>query len=298
MKLPTLNGKEIVPVRLIPLITNAWLGQVIFSGILANRLKVSGWSFDSDFDEIEVSVYDEETDCSELCTITRAELIGSKERDNGFHAYHLNDDGIPVMMWASEWESIYREISLLEPVMRKEEEKIGVRNSLYAAWRLKATTVLPPGVFLWRNDLDLLWKTHLSYFTPTKYDPPDFRKMNYDAYIRPEYSELVWEGFEHLRPVDVEPPSVKKENLFKLYFIQAAILLNKKNKKWPSYLEIIRRIKHDSMDNGQVGAIVAGVDEKLKIINMIDDKPLTFKTVQNWLTELKKTIPKQSRIVT
>jgi hypothetical protein len=199
MKLPTIDGKEIVPVRLIPLITNAWLGHVTLAGILANILKVSGWPNASDYEQIEVNIYDEETDSTELTKIRRSELLGCQQRDNGVHAYHLSDDGEPVKMWPSEWEVIYREISVLEPVLRKTEEKNGVPDSMESAWRLKASKILPPGVFLWREELDLLWNEHISSFsTTTEYDPPDFRKMNYDVYIRPEYRKLIWEGFEHL----------------------------------------------------------------------------------------------------
>ena len=149
---------------------------------------------------IEVSVYDEKTGSSELKTITRAELIGRKKRVNGVHAFHLNDDGVPVIMRPSEWEAIYRDVSVLEPVLRKTEERNGVPDSMEAAWRLEATRVLPPGVFLYRDDFELLFQKHIGSFTSiTDYDPPDFRIINYSAYIRPEYKTLVWEGFGHLR---------------------------------------------------------------------------------------------------
>lgn len=198
--LPLIDGKQIIPVRLIPLIANAWLGQVTLAGILANMVQVSGWPYPSDHQTIEVSVYDEETGSSELKTITRGALIGRKKRVNGVHAFHLNDDGIPVKMRSSEWEAIYRDVSVLEPVLRKTEETNGVPDSMEAAWRLKATTVLPPGVFLYRDDFELLFQRHIGSFTSiTDHDPPDFRMINYSAYIRPEYKILVWEGFGHLR---------------------------------------------------------------------------------------------------
>jgi hypothetical protein len=200
MKLPTIQGREIVPVRLIPIITNARPGHRTLPGILANRLNIGGWHYSSDFDEIEVAVYDEETDCTERTTKTRAELIGPQKRDNGVAAYHLNDDGKPVKMRASEWRVIYHEISILEPVLREVEKKNGVYQSMESVWRLKATKILPPGVFLWREDLDLLLQAHIGYYGYTQFEPPDFREgVNYDAFIRPEYQKLIWEGFEHLR---------------------------------------------------------------------------------------------------
>ena len=200
--LPLINGKEIIPVRLIPLIVNAWIGQVTLAGILANKVQVSGWPYPSDHQPVEVSVYDEKTGSSELTTVTRADLIGRKKHVNGVHAFHLNDDGIPVIMRPSEWEAIYRDVSVLEPVLRKTEETNGVSDSMEAAWRLEATKVLPPGVFLYRDDYELLFQRHIDSFTSiTDYDPPDFRMINYSVYIRPEYKTLVWEGLGHLRQV-------------------------------------------------------------------------------------------------
>jgi hypothetical protein len=193
MKYPVIDGCEIVPVRLIPIIAaNSWLGRVAIAGILANRVKVSDWPYPSDHKRFEVIVYNEVTGCRELTMITRAKLICPQQRDNRVHAYHLNDEGIPVKMWPSEWEVIYREVSVLEPVLRKNEEKNGVPDSMESAWRLKTIKILPSGVFLWRDDFDLLWKAHISTFTlNTEYDPPDFRKLNHDAYIRPKYLTVV-----------------------------------------------------------------------------------------------------------
>jgi hypothetical protein len=205
MNLPVIQGREAVPVRLIPIITHGRLGPESLTGILANGMNIGGWHYPSDSDEIEVDVYDEESDAIELTKKTRAELIGPQARDNGVVAYHLNDGKTPVKMWVSEWVVIYREIKLLEPVLREQEKKIGVYQSMESVWRLKATKVLPPGVFLWREDMDILWKGHTDYYARTQYDPPDFRKgVNYNANIRPEYRILVWEGFEHLRSLTAD----------------------------------------------------------------------------------------------
>jgi hypothetical protein len=200
MKLPMIQGREAVPVRLIPIITHNELGQASLTGILANRLDIGSWHYPSDFDEIEVDVYDEETDTTERTTKTRAELIGPQGRDNEVAAYHLNDGKTPVKMWATEWDVIRHDIKLLEPVLREIKKKNGVPQSMEPVWRLEATKKLPPGVFLWREDMDLLWQRHTDYYGRTPYEPAYFRKgVNYEAYISPEYRALVWEGFEHLR---------------------------------------------------------------------------------------------------
>lgn len=214
MKLPVIGDKEIIPVRLIPFIANAWLGQVTLAGILANKVRISGWPYPSDSEQIEVSVRDEKTDCVETIMISRAELIGQQKRDNGIAAYHLNDDNEPVLMRASEWETIFREISVIEPLMRNAEKKNGVTDSMESTWRLKVTEVLPPGVFLWRNDFEALWEAHIKSFTtiPSSTELPDFRKVNYDAYIRPQYHKLVWEGFEYLQSNSISIKLTERKN--------------------------------------------------------------------------------------
>ena len=150
MNLPVFQGKEAVPVRLIPIITHGELGQDKLPGILANRLNIGGWQYSSDSEEIEVNVFDEETGCTERVMKTRAELVGPQYRDNGVAAYHASNGKTPVKMWPSEWDVICRQIGLLESVLREEEKKNGVYQSMEAVWRLKATEILPPGVFLWR----------------------------------------------------------------------------------------------------------------------------------------------------
>ena len=198
MKLPLLNGNEIIPVRLIPLITGRALGAETLSGILANRLQVSGWPFSEESDEIEVEVYDEETGRLERKTITRDEMAGPQGYDNGITAYHLDEENRPIAMWSSEWDEIYSNFKLLKSVLRKCEEWIGVPGMMRPVWRSYAINILPPGVFLWRDDLDLLWQAHVSCFIPMPHEPRNFREINYDAYLRPEYRKLVTECFEQL----------------------------------------------------------------------------------------------------
>jgi hypothetical protein len=211
VNLPVIQGKEAVPVRLIPIITHGELGQESLPGILANKLNIGGWHYSSDFEEIEVEVFDEETGYTELTTKTRAELIGPQHRDNGVAAYHLCNGKTSEKMWPSEWDVFYREIRLLESVLREEEKKNGVSNSMEPVWRLKATEIMPPGVFLWRQDLDLLWKRYTDYYSRTPSEPAYFRKgVNYKAYIRPEYQSLVWAGFEHLKSLPDDEREAKR----------------------------------------------------------------------------------------
>jgi hypothetical protein len=198
MKLPAIMGNEIVPVRLIPVFTHDSLGQKPISGILANRLRVDGFPADPDYDSTEIIVD------GEFTSVSRAErgLSSRCARDVNVFACHLNENSEPVKMLSIEWDNIYRDISVLAPVLRKEEELIGVNDALASAWSLKATKLLPPGVFLWRHDLDVLWQYHNSFYLHWFGEHSDARILNYDAYVRPEVRSLYLEGFEHLMPVN------------------------------------------------------------------------------------------------
>jgi len=45
MQYPVIDSREIVPVRLIPLLTSehGWLGRKSIAGILANKVNIGGW---------------------------------------------------------------------------------------------------------------------------------------------------------------------------------------------------------------------------------------------------------------
>lgn len=200
MKLPVIHGREVVPVRLIPLITYDELGPVSLTGILANRLNIGGWNYSEDFDEVEINEFNEETGLTERTTKSRCELTGPEWRNNRIFAYHLHNGKTPTKMSAPEWDDIYHEIKQIESLLRKTKESKGLEPSQKPIWRLKTTIALPPGVFLWREDLDEFWSRYTNYYGEAPGEPEYFRKpVNYEAYIRPDYQMLILEGFEHLK---------------------------------------------------------------------------------------------------
>lgn len=178
-RLPLVGSREVVPVRLIPLITGGPLGQETLAGILSNRLRANGFPHD--------------TACA------------PQHRDNGIRAYYLGDQGEPVEMRPVEWGDVCDDMAVTEKLLRKDEEVNGVEDSMYSAWRLKTTEILPPGVFLWRSDFETLWKACIACALPYAREPEDYRVINFGAYLPPEYRRLAFEGFEYLLE-RFEPP--------------------------------------------------------------------------------------------
>ncbi len=199
MNLPRISGREVVPVRLVPIITHQYIDQRILAGILSNNLNIGGWDCSSDDEEVETEVFDEELGCVKRAIKSKSELQGQLQPDNLIYAYYLHDSKTIVRMNPKEWEIIYRDIKLLATALRDEEKADQKKRSIPANWKQKATEILPPGVFLWRNDLDRLWEEHVAYYGQTQFEPSNFRDgANYNAYIRPEDRRLIWEGFEHM----------------------------------------------------------------------------------------------------
>jgi hypothetical protein len=223
MKLPIINNQKIVPVRLIPIITANSIGRNWIAGILAHKLRPDGFLLEPEYEQVEVVVDD---DTNETTMESRPTLFGPDSRDVEIYAYHLNEDKAPVRMLSTEWDEIYRDISVLLPKFRKEEEAKGVPDSKESTWMVDSLKILPPGVFLWREDCDKLWQAHISLPSERK----DNRNLNYDAFVAPKYRNLVMEGFEEIINMDSATtckqqgakPNVKiQESLLKMVIAMA-----------------------------------------------------------------------------
>jgi len=194
MKLPVIKGREVVPVRLIPVLTHNEFGPQALSGILANRLRVDGFPANPAFDSVEVVID------GEITRVPSAEIVTRTLKDISASAYHLNEAGKPVKMLSIEWDDIYHNISALEKQLRRRDEHGDVEHLLRSEWQREATNLLPPGTFLWRDDLDALWQYHFSFYIKWSHEHPELRILNYDAYVRPEERGIYLQGFEAYMP--------------------------------------------------------------------------------------------------
>ena len=187
MELPTIGGKEIVPVRLIPFVLSAIPGMATIPGILAQRLNLNGFLYDP------VNGRPESRSGSIVRAILGTEREESPRGDNGLRSYSLDHYDVPVEMAPSEWDEIYRDGSY--SISLDSSGRVVKFDGTPYLWRREISKFLPPGIFIWREELDSLGRQQ-TLFT---------RDLNIDAYISSECQGVVWEGFEHLMP-NATPP--------------------------------------------------------------------------------------------
>jgi transposase len=104
VKLPSIDGREIVPVRQIPFICKI-LDPDTLTKILAHRQNPGGMDIDPD-QMIQVSVE------GVLTEIPKSKLIDVYSKVRELYAYSLLDDGKPAKMLAIEWDSFVLRINL------------------------------------------------------------------------------------------------------------------------------------------------------------------------------------------
>lgn len=190
MKLPSIDGREIVPVRFIPFISSDIFGQETLAGILAHKLRANGFPLLQKYTEVTVD--------GESTEILTSKLIGHHPRHFEVYAYHLTEFNKVEKMLATEWDRIVLRISTLEPKFRKQEEVSGIHNEKFHEWYVESLKLLPAGVFLWKSDFEALWDSYLGQSLPLPSSRPDERKINYGAYLGPEFIKIVEEGFDEL----------------------------------------------------------------------------------------------------
>lgn len=203
MKLPAIDGKEIVPLRLIPFITNSIPGLATLFGILANRLNFVGDPYEQVYEQQEriVHRYIKETGCS-VQEKEKYKTLSIPKDNNGMDAYRLDVYDVPVKISLSEWDQKYLAIK------GTNMDYLYLREFRYTGdpvlWRLKVSKSLPSGVFLWRDELDSSWQGPISRVL--------FPKINLDIYIKSEYLDFACEGLEDLMQTgEITPSAVMAE---------------------------------------------------------------------------------------
>lgn len=203
MKLLVIDGKEIVPVRWIPFITQSAFGRVMISQILTHRWDAGG------FPKAEYNNFPETNEDGEEII---SDDLKSDEQEQNFYAYRLNDEGIPVRMLTTEWDIILWEIEPHRQLAKHEEKKTGIRGIKQNEWHTEALKILPADAFMWREDFELMWQAYLDTYSRHQYELRDGRLFNYDAHIDDKYKAIVWEGFQSQLSASKKPEIEPKES--------------------------------------------------------------------------------------
>lgn len=126
-----------------------------------------------------------------------ANILAHKEKFDRFgelFAYHLQD-GDPSRILPKEWDGILLSLEVLSDKL-KSLETIDFEN--YPRWRLDSVPLLPPGVFVWRDDFEAAYKQarspeYITYLDET----PGIRELNYSPLLNLPATILL-EGFDKL----------------------------------------------------------------------------------------------------
>jgi hypothetical protein len=160
LHLPSIDGREVVPVRLIPFLTGHKVGPTSLAKLLAHQVSLAFPLF--------------------------------REEDKLF-AYHLSPPKVPVRLFPKEWDTLVSDLETLEKKFRNQEN---FEDELYAAWRIEAVKLLSAGVFVWKDELEGVFKAWRDLEAPCSERMGD-RELNFSPVINRHYHSIIWEQFDH-----------------------------------------------------------------------------------------------------
>lgn len=184
MRLPLIDGREVIPVRLIPFITSFQIGPQRVVKLLAHK----------------------------------EGLAWPKLRDEDkFSAYHLPDQGTPARVLPVEWDRVLDDQKVLEAKIRTGES---FEDEKYYDWRRATIEGLPAGVFVWRDEFEAAFLSAHSRecLSIIGTERVGSRELNFQPMIEAEFRPIVIEGFEALlTPAVANPASPKPRKTHPLF---------------------------------------------------------------------------------
>lgn len=160
-----IDGREAIPVRVIPFIT--------------------GWKMSPDM---------------VASALARTDLAQRLEK---VPAYHLLPNGSFAPMLPKEWDGIQADLQILSDKLKAKDQ---VDNESYPEWRRLSVPLLPPGVFVWKDEFE---ESFAYVYSPKQMIIPDERpgdrELNYSPMIPSGLREIVAEGFT--TSVEIDAPS-------------------------------------------------------------------------------------------
>ena len=127
------------------------------------------------------------------------------------NSFRIGEDGIRGPIERRNWKTVECDLGDLAKKLRR-------RGVEHAEWRAKSLKILPPGVFVWKDEFQLLYERTVR---PTRvrfidvvpvvsksganvanevFVDEEEGRLNFDPDLLPSEATLVWEGFESLRP--------------------------------------------------------------------------------------------------
>lgn len=165
MQLPSLEGRGILPVRLIPFVTGFNVGPHSLAKLLAHKQGLAWPVF--------------------------------RPEDKLF-AYQLDFQGKAARLLPKEWDSFVADMEILEKRLKTQER---FEDEKYPAWRCEAVKLLPARVFVWREEFEAVFQASFNrnMLAYAGRERAGSRELNFAPYIPPNFRTVVWEGFETFR---------------------------------------------------------------------------------------------------
>lgn len=108
-------------------------------------------------------------------------------------AYHLDPDGEPAGILPKEWDGVSAELKALSAKLKSDG---GDHSESYPIWRRESVLLLPPGVFVWRDEFEASFSRAFSTEKLTiVQERVGDRQLNMTALVPEELREAVLDGF-------------------------------------------------------------------------------------------------------
>lgn len=174
MKLPSINNRELLPIRLMPFVFGFNLTPLDLAMLLAHKQGLA-WPVFRPEDEL--------------------------------FAYHLDTEDSPSRMLSQEWLNFVSDIKVAARKLKLQET---FEDENYRPWRLEALKLLPARVFVWKDEFEAVFQASFirNGKTYSENANVETKELNFHPFIEPQYLPVIWEGFEALR---LEPPATDQK---------------------------------------------------------------------------------------
>lgn len=178
MNLPSINNRELLPLRFVPFVIGFMPAPHSLVRLLAHDQGLAFPAF--------------------------------RQEDELF-AYHLDTEGVPARMLPMEWKTLAEDMIILEKQLRIQET---FEDEKYRPWRLEALKLLPARVFVWKDEFESVFQASFNRNGQIYSENANVgtKELIFNPLIEPQYLPLVWEGFESLR---LESPTANQTNQVK-----------------------------------------------------------------------------------
>lgn len=165
MKLPSINNRELLPLRFIPFV-------LCFKPAPHSLVR--------------------------LLTHEQSLAFPLFRPEDELFAYHLDSEGVPVRMNPREWDTLAEDMIILENQLRSEEE---FEDEKYRTWRVEALKLLPARVFVWKDEFLSVFQASFNRNGQIYSENANVgtNELIFNPLIDPQYHSLVREGFEAVR---------------------------------------------------------------------------------------------------